>query len=663
MESVSRRSSIPPHQPEWDPADQVYLWVRYVVPLLGLYLIVRPLLSLVVQSAVAIAGSLLDHIDSLEPALLQLSFLPIDKIYASVTLRVLGNVQVVGIGVAGNLGMWLHNLAPQVFTDPPLVAQGAWVSAILVSGSSVLAVFASRVFARLALFSAGAIIAQSTIGADQPWFLGHHLPRRRLPFLLGILIQAESLAGLAVLGATLSEADLEVMGFDLLATKLLAVTPLAYESFIGTLAHAAVLGAVALAVVVISVLVTRPWRCRRPGASAGHSGRHQRPALPGTPLPVVRPAAAAPRYHSLLLLAVGVAVALSPANTLAPGRMTEVSAEPPAIIEKAETDIAAPLPTPPAVAVPMDAAKRTGSLVAISGRNYQHSLWVNGVPQVLRGVGYNPTYRQLGETERAAMYDRDFRMIAASGFNAVLGWNQDEFDEVTLRKANEYGLGVLMPFDLPASANYNDPATTARLKKEIAAWVERHKTASALRMWAIGNEVYHDMKDRGQIPAFTRFYAEVVSMVHELDPAHPVLYRDAEDAFVGLLRDAFKEVGARRYWLVYGMNIFTYRMESVLSKWPEQGMDVALLVSEFGPTGLNRDARPGGYLRMWKAMQKEPGRVLGGFAYVWSTNGPEALDRTYGLVNEKGEPTDASLATLSSQFWREIEARSGAGEP
>ncbi|MCL4535596.1 MAG: hypothetical protein M1370_10620 [Bacteroidetes bacterium] len=667
MEAVNQEYSPLPKQQGQYSVDRASLWLRYVIPLLGLYFIVRPVLSFVVQSSVAVAAAGLDHIDGLEPTLLQL--LPVDKVYASVMLRVLGNIQVVGLGVTGSTGEWLHRLAPQMFGDPPMVAEGAWVSAILVSGSSVLAVFASRLLARLLLFYAGAVLAQAAMGSSRPWFLSRHLPKRRLMFLIALLLQAEALVGMVVMAANIADADLDAMGFALLATKLLRVTPLAYDTMVGSLARIMLLSTIGMGIAVPSLLMARPWRAlpglwREPGQlQSGEDGSFD---------VHLAPANAAPRFQAVMLLTVAVALALSPVSKVAPGKIAEISVEssPDTSIADAASasDEAPPVPEPALIATPVaratgSVARPAGSLVAISGHNYRHTFWVNGSPQVLRGVGYNPRYRKLPDTERAALYDKDFSKIAASGFNAVIGWNQNEFDELALRKANEYSLGVFLPYDLPPQANYDDPAVTAQLKQDIAVWVERYKTAPALRMWAIGNEVFHDMSDKRQVPAFSRFYAEVVNMVHELDPAHPVLYRDAEDAYVGLMRSAFKEAGAKRYWLVYGMNIFTYRMESVLTKWPEQGLDVALLISEYAPTGLSREARPGGYLRMWKVMQKEPGRVLGGFAYVWSTNGPEALDRTYGLVNDNGDPADASLSTLAAENWKEIDAANGPGEP
>jgi hypothetical protein len=42
--------------------------------------------------------------------------------------------------------------------------------------------------------------------------------------------------------------------------------------------------------------------------------------------------------------------------------------------------------------------------------------------------------------------------------------------------------------------------------------------------------------------------------------------------------------------------------------------------------------------------------VRGGLAYTWATNGPEELDRVFGLVDQHGAPTDDALTALSSVY-------------
>ena len=49
-------------------------------------------------------------------------------------------------------------------------------------------------------------------------------------------------------------------------------------------------------------------------------------------------------------------------------------------------------------------------------------------------------------------------------------------------------------------------------------------------------------------------------------------------------------------------------------------------------------------------IRSRPEVVLGGLAYTWATNGPEDLDRVFGLVDPNGVPTDGALAALSYAY-------------
>ena len=63
---------------------------------------------------------------------------------------------------------------------------------------------------------------------------------------------------------------------------------------------------------------------------------------------------------------------------------------------------------------------------------------VNGKPQLFIGMGNDPIYRYLPDEQRAANYDRDFRILCEAGVNHITGWDfdkgyeQDKFDELTL---------------------------------------------------------------------------------------------------------------------------------------------------------------------------------------------------------------------------------------
>jgi hypothetical protein len=113
---------------------------------------------------------------------------------------------------------------------------------------------------------------------------------------------------------------------------------------------------------------------------------------------------------------------------------------------------------------------------------------------------------------------------------------------------------------------------------------------------------------------------------------------------------ALHESDAARPWFVYGMNFFTSRLDDALSKGAVRGLHQPLLVSEFGPLGLRPSDRPSGYVRLWNIIRAHAGDLLGGCAYVWSANGPEPLDRNFGLTNDAGIPVDGTAQALANLF-------------
>lgn len=279
---------------------------------------------------------------------------------------------------------------------------------------------------------------------------------------------------------------------------------------------------------------------------------------------------------------------------------------------------------------------------------------VDGMPQVFLGMGYNPIYRYLSDEQRAANYDRDFRMMCEAGLNHITGWDadkgyeQDKFDELTLDYAHKWGLGVVMPFYLPADGNYDDEEFRHSLLEMAASKVARFKDFPALRMWGVGNEVLNDMNPWEAREPFTTFLLQVADLVHELDPNHPVIYRESEDLYVPELSELLQP---DRPWLLYGMNVYSPILNEFLEAWPEYGLDRPLFVTEFGAEADWLGDRATGYLAMWKMIRSHAEYVLGGAPYVWTTEGPEPVDDKWGLMDGNAQPIDATFDLLAEQ-WR-----------
>ncbi len=638
------------------------------VKLLVSSLAIWPLISLLHETIVVVVAVLLSiAMKSGLPGWL-IEVFSMDKVYASVAFQMMGNIQPLGMSVAGPLGDALHFILPAIFLDPGTVAPGAWASAVMESGGSLLTRTIARGVAAGVLISLGLALFRFGLKGQRLRGLVDGPANNSGVVFLGLMLQIRAIT--TILRLPNSIQHLETMGLPQILTKLIPSTQQSYDAVRSTLEPITpviipivllgILYGASLAVVkALSIIYSRirrpaPHRTttlvdkaeypsdqgKQPGDDSAKSHR---------PSKTYRTLTAVPLLPSLIVLVVLLAVTnIGGARTNADYPFAPVADD-----ENAPTDTA--LAVPNATPRPSRSTLKP-SLVTISWTAGGYEYLVNGAPETIRGVGYNVQYENLTDEERIAAYQRDFRKMKEVGINTILGWDQNRFDEQLLSVAHENGIGVVLPYHLPPRGDYWNLTYRQQLKDDITAWVMRFKKNPALRMWGIGNEVLHDMQDKKQTAAFAEFYRDIADSVHQLDPDHLVIYREAEDVFVPILKQAIKRDKVARPWLVYGMNIFTYRLKKVLVSWPRQEMDMPLVISEFAPTGLGARDRPAAYATMWNMLREHRSIVLGGFMYVWTTNGPEPLDRVYGLVNEKGIPTDGSLEAMRTLFHNETQS-------
>ncbi len=270
---------------------------------------------------------------------------------------------------------------------------------------------------------------------------------------------------------------------------------------------------------------------------------------------------------------------------------------------------------------------------------------VQGAPQMIRGMGYNAPLSALPEADRHRRLYRDFPLMRQVGVNTIVGWDQAGFDRALLDAAYANGIGVVMPFELAKEWDYGDSGLRERLLDQIGAWVDEYKDHPAVRMWGVGNEVMLAMNDE-ESRQFAAFYVQVYETVRQHDQLHPIVYREAEDVRVPYFRDAFAEAHVEPVDFVVGMNFYTPRMADALAEYPEIGFDVPVLISEFAPAGVAPSARASAFHDLWNTIQPYERYVLGAAPYAWTTDGPEAVDRLFGLTDGQGHPVDAALGEL-----------------
>jgi hypothetical protein len=669
-----------------------------------IFLATAPLLAVLQQAALLGSASLLRLLAEWIEGVI-LPRLPIDPVYGGAGLRVLGGISPCGLAIAGDVGRALHRLAPGLFGPARSVGPDVFVSALLAPGATVSARAICAVLATAVLIVVVRLVRRRV---ERPWSGS-----------LSVLIQAYLLLDLAR-ECAFNLRELEATG---LPFALAALSPVdaggQRELLTRQLDHlpVGVIGlACALAAVGACLAIVRLVESTARLMYALLARRWPRPALPRLRIqigPAVRTASLGLARVSAAATIVTTTV-VSPLSQVTDGQpavadVDEVSdagasasspeqTDDPALMGAAEVaaptatidaSVPASTATPPSTQTPTTSgdlkiqalatgsrvpaqrgptsgvglrATTGGSVVTLEGSGYQYTLLVDGSPTIVKGMGYNPWYANLPVEERKARYDRDFAAMQAVGVNALEGWFQDQFDEVTLEAANRHGLRVIMPFELNQDYDYSDPAVKERFRREVRDWVLRYRDNPAVLMWGPGNEVMHrlifptavqgkqDAAQEARADAYGAFYVELMDMVHDLDPNHPVIYRDAEDLYFARFRTALQRDGVTRPWFIYGTNVYTKRLATVIDNWPNQGVDAPLLVSEFSPGGVGPADRPGMFGWYWSTIRAHPKMVLGGVVYTWATQGPEDLDRVFGLTDPDGNPVDGSVEALGKLF-------------
>ena len=626
-------------------------WPRLILSAVVFYVALRPALGLGHELAVAALAQLLRAVVGSgvwEPVI---RLLGLDPIYAGAAIRAAGGVEVAGFAAAGPLGQLLHSVLPGVFVPPDRVADGAGISMVAAAGAPAIG-------RGLAAF--GADVVWLTIGVWLFWCW------RRTSWrvaMLGLFIQAQ-IAINHLLDAQLSLADVDASGLPFalelaipgggwFTSGLRQVSNGVRDATVG--ATLLIVGyALAVSAVFVIVQLPRLVRLRRPVDTRA-----------------VASSSAWPLRSPLAALATGLAVitACSPIGALAVGQANWQISIAPAVAMRSVPRRVHSLHT-----------LRLAGATPVDIRQTSDGVWqylVDGVPDTIRGVGYNPQYAGLPLADRNALYQRDFADMRRLGVNTIEGWFEGQFDSVTLDNAARNGIGVIMPFELNQDWPYENPNVQQSILDHISAYVEQYKNHPAVRMWAPGNENLHRIlyahwvsqenvpAARARADAFAAFLPRLVDRIHELDPDHPVVYRDAEDVYLPRIRAAFGDTGVDRPWLVYGANVYSMtRLQQVISQWPTQWPGRPLLISEFAPGGVGPAERPLAFQQQWAVIRARPDEVLGGMAYTWATNGPEDLDRVFGLVDPGGVPTDGALAALSEAYLNDTataETASGGG--
>lgn len=145
--------------------------------------------------------------------------------------------------------------------------------------------------------------------------------------------------------------------------------------------------------------------------------------------------------------------------------------------------------------------------VYIKNSDEGYQLIRNGKPFFIKGAGGDSHFKELAEI----------------GGNTIRVFDTSNLQE-KLDEAHRHNLAVIVDIYIPSYSKaynlYEDEKENEILKQEIRDLVHQHKDHPALLIWNLGNEINYPLVFRKN--DFIRTFNEIVSMIQEIDPNHPV---------------------------------------------------------------------------------------------------------------------------------------------
>lgn len=674
-----------------------------------------PLLIVLHEFLLFAVASLLSGLNDAHPLGLFARSLSISPVYTELAIKTLSGIEPRGIALPVIAGFLLHQWSPSFFLDPALVAPGAFASAIIDSRSTILSVFVTRALVEMALLALGALLVRA--GWQRPALregLQESRGARDLLYVgLGLFIQAQAVWAIFNLTLGADFAGFQQMGIGVAVSIAFRPNPQQYkwamDEALPVVIPFLMVGAALAAAGLLGQLADRLVRVVAQFTS--------RPACPAPSIPLTR--------HGALLAGALIITALFPwsqnyfglakMNTLSRSPVQGVYVEATAIravqglspadmatptAYAAETPTVTPAPAEseqeprvianlvpdqkpsnrimptatevasvPTVQTPMGPTK-----VGVRRTEQGLILTVNGQPRIMTGMNYNVNYTLLPEDVKRARHRRDFEIMRAAGVNAVIGWGV--YDEATLELAQEFGIGVVMPFELDAQGPYENQNYREQVKKDFRAYVRRFKDFPAVWAWNPGgDELLHRMdtdqhRTTDKLQAAADFLVELSALAFSLDPNHVSIIKEPRDWYIPHLDVAIKKMRAQPQqpdpsnFLVFGLNVYgspddVAEAVRAAKRNAERRLGVPLVVGEFAPFGMDRKDRGAEYAMIWDDVSRFSPN--GGFAYVFGPDQPNPkapnpydplrlLVNEFSLVSNEGTPVDNALGALATKY-------------
>lgn len=273
--------------------------------------------------------------------------------------------------------------------------------------------------------------------------------------------------------------------------------------------------------------------------------------------------------------------------------------------------------------------------------------------QLLRG---GRPYRIHG----AGMAPGDLRGFAEHGGNSIRTWTTRDPGLPTRELLDEaHALGITVALGLSMGVersgfDYDDAAAVAEQLAELRGEVRAYRDHPALLFWIVGNELNHSYTN----PVVYDAVADVVSMIHELDPNHPTT-----TTIAGFGENVIAEIDQRAPEL----DFISFQVYGELFALPEEldriGFHAPFMVTEWGTIGYWEvestswgapiEATSTEKAELYRrghaeVLQGFDGGLIGSYAFFWGQK-QERTPTWFGLFTEHGHETE-SIDVLHAQW-------------
>ena len=218
-------------------------------------------------------------------------------------------------------------------------------------------------------------------------------------------------------------------------------------------------------------------------------------------------------------------------------------------------------------------------------------------------------------------------------------WIYEHYDITTMinNLVGRYGLQVDGAW-IPVT-NYADPRTREVIKNQVRTTVERYKDTPGVLLWLLGNENNYGLhwssfeiealpkgdRDQARARHLYSLYGELVDLIHELDPEHPVSIANGDLQYIDLIAEEVPNLD------ILGTNVYRGISARDLYQEVQDKLNVPVLYSEFGADAYDAKreredsvTQARYVLGQWQEIYEQShgkgrvGNAIGGYTFQWA---------------------------------------------